>query len=126
MGITRHPLLTARRLVRHQRGVALGPHEAVSADEILDRLAEMPISTWTYGFEHESVRHIGPMAQDFAAAFGLGDTDKRIATVDADGVALVAIQALHRRVVSLEAALAKCRLPDHTDSGSLASVVIDP
>ena len=37
------------------------------------------------------------MAQDFHAAFGLGTDDKHIATVDADGVALAAIQGLNEK-----------------------------
>ena len=45
-----------------------------------------------------SVRHVGPMAQDFHAAFGLGGDDKHINTVDADGVALAAIQGLNQKV----------------------------
>jgi hypothetical protein len=45
------------------------------------------------------------MAQDFYAAFGLGSTDKGIATVDSDGVALAAIQALLKRIETLEALL---------------------
>lgn len=61
---------------------------------ILDRLVAMPLHTWTYNAEDEGIRHIGPMAQDFHAAFGLGASDTSIATVDADGVALAAIQAL--------------------------------
>jgi len=48
--------------------------------------------------QHASVRHMGPMAQDFWAAFGLWDNDKSITTVDADGVAPAAIQALHQLV----------------------------
>jgi hypothetical protein len=60
---------------------------------ILDKLAALPISTWTFKQE-PSGTHIGPMAQDFHAAFGLGNTDAGIMTVDADGVALAAIQAL--------------------------------
>ena len=43
------------------------------------------------------------MAQDFAAAFGLGESDKVINMVDANGVLVVAIQALYRRVQALEA-----------------------
>jgi len=74
---------------------------------VLERLATLPISTWTYGFDHESVRHLGPMAQDFASTFGLGYTDRQIAIVDANGVCMAAVQALHRRVVALEAELAK-------------------
>jgi len=42
---------------------------------------------------------MGPMAQDFREAFGLGADDKHIATVDADGVALAAIKALYRLIV---------------------------
>jgi len=37
---------------------------------------------------------MGPMAQDFYSAFGLGDTDKGIASLDSGGVALASIQAL--------------------------------
>ena len=39
---------------------------------------------------------MGPAAQEFRAASGLGEDDKHIATVDADGVALAAIQAVHK------------------------------
>ena len=41
---------------------------------------------------------MGPMAQDFRAAFGLGETEKGISTIDADGVALAAIQGLNAKV----------------------------
>jgi hypothetical protein len=47
------------------------------------------------------------MAQDFAAAFGLGDDDRSINMVDANGVLTVAVQALYRRVEALEAQLAE-------------------
>jgi hypothetical protein len=64
---------------------------------VLAKLAALPITTWAYT-NAPSVRHLGPVAQDFAAAFGLGDNDKHIATVDADGVALAAIQGLNEIV----------------------------
>jgi beta-xylosidase len=51
------------------------------------------------------VRHLGPVAQDFHAAFGLGSDDRHIATVDADGVALAAIQGLNRKVEAENTAL---------------------
>jgi hypothetical protein len=73
----------------------------VEVDDVLDRLGRLEIATWTYNFEN-GVRHMGPMAQDFSAAFGLGSTDRRIFTVDADGVALASIQALVHRVETLE------------------------
>jgi hypothetical protein len=70
---------------------------------VLETVAQLPISTWSYTFEPGDVRHMGPMAQDFAAAFGLGSTDKAIFTVDADGVALAAIQALHGELERVQA-----------------------
>jgi hypothetical protein len=80
-----------------------------SANEILERLVRLPVSAWTYGFDHDSVRHLGPMAQDFARAFGLGDDDRSINMVDANGVTMAAIQALYRRVVTLESELGQLR-----------------
>ena len=71
---------------------------SVDVTEVLDKVAELPISTWQYKDDQASVRHIGPTAQDFSEAFGLGSDDKTIATVDADGVALAAIQALHQKL----------------------------
>jgi hypothetical protein len=73
----------------------------VNGHEILSKLASLPISTWNYIGEDPSVRHLGPMAQDFKAAFGLGDSDKLIDMSDANGVVMVAIQALHRRLAAL-------------------------
>jgi len=100
--LIRHPQAWVGRTMRRQRGVAAGAPVSVSADEILERLTQLPISVWTYGYDHESVRHLGPMAQDFAAAFGLGDNDRRINMVDANGVVMAALQALTRRVGELQ------------------------
>ena len=58
-------------------------------------IAALPISTWQYT-NAPGVEHIGPMAQDFKAAFNLGGDDKHIATVDEGGVALASIQALYK------------------------------
>jgi hypothetical protein len=69
---------------------------------ILERLVELPITDWNYIVDDDSVRHIGPVAQDFYAAFQLGDNEKAIGTIDGDGVALAAIQGLYSRVVELE------------------------
>src|SRR5262245_33990706 len=73
----------------------------VDGDEILERLAAMPVAQWRYD-EQPDALHMGPMAQDFHAAFGLGDGDRRIAPVDANGVTMAAIQALHQRVTALQ------------------------
>ncbi len=66
----------------------------VDPKEVLERLAEIPVSTWNYKEQDDGIRHMGPMAQDFYAAFGLGLGDKTIDTIDPDGVALAAIQGL--------------------------------
>ncbi|HZU27012.1 MAG TPA: tail fiber domain-containing protein [Bryobacteraceae bacterium] len=68
----------------------------VSGADVLKRLSAVPITTWSYKAEGEEVRHMGPMAQDFAAAFRLGSDDKHITTIDESGVALAAIQQLYR------------------------------
>ena len=70
----------------------------IDSSEILSRVGRLPISTWTYLTEPEGVRHVGPMAQDFYAAFGLGDSDRSYYSVDGHGVALAAIQALNQLV----------------------------
>jgi hypothetical protein len=74
--------------------------------DILRRVAALPVSTWTYKGE-PGVRHMGPMAQDFYSAFGLGTDDRGIGTVDADGVALAAIQGLNEKTTELEATVAR-------------------
>ncbi|HEX2897482.1 MAG TPA: tail fiber domain-containing protein, partial [candidate division Zixibacteria bacterium] len=74
----------------------------INSDELLKRLSEIPISRWKYIAEESQADHIGPMSQDFYQAFGLGDDDKRISTIDADGVALAAIQALHKQNLELK------------------------
>jgi len=56
---------------------------------------------WNYK-SNPSVQHIGPMAQDFYSAFGVGHDDKHISTVDADGIALAAIQGLYKQLQSLK------------------------
>jgi hypothetical protein len=67
----------------------------VCSRDVLTKLASVPISTWVYT-NAPNIRHIGPVAQDFQAAFAMGEDDKHIATVDADGVALASIQGLYQ------------------------------
>jgi hypothetical protein len=73
--------------------------------DVLDKVSRLPISTWSYKSER-GVRHVGPMAQDFYAAFGVGEDDKHITSIDEDGVALAAIKALHAENATLRARLA--------------------
>jgi hypothetical protein len=67
--------------------------EAVNAQEVLAKVMALPISEWSYKRD-TSVRHLGPMAEDFHATFGLGSGAQGIATIDTSGVALAAIQGL--------------------------------
>ena len=76
--------------------------EAVNSQTVLARLIGLPLQSWAYT-NNPAVRHLGPVAQDFHAAFGLGADDQHIATVDADGVALAAIQGLNQRLNEQEA-----------------------
>ena len=73
---------------------------AVDAAAVLEQVAALPVLRWNYIAEDDAVQHIGPVAEDFQAAFGVGAGDG-IATVDADGVALAAIQALNAQVKEL-------------------------
>lgn len=71
--------------------------EAVDPTVILDGVARLPVSKWSYKTDG-GTRHIGPMAQDFYAAFAVGSDNRHIATVDEEGVALAAIQGLNRKL----------------------------
>ncbi len=73
----------------------------INSEKVLARLAELPLSTWNYK-SNPSVQHIGPMAQDFYSAFGVGSDDEHISTIDADGVALAAIQGLYQQLKTLQ------------------------
>jgi len=58
----------------------------------------LPITTWNYKTQVASIRHIGPMAQDFFAAFNVGEDDRHITDIDEGGVALAAIQGLNQKL----------------------------
>ncbi len=77
---------------------------AVDPMRILAKVVAMPITTWTYKQSAEG-EHIGPMAEDFKAAFDLAGDGKSIGTADADGVALAAIQGLNQKLENENAAL---------------------
>lgn len=78
----------------------------VDSRAVLEGVARLPIATWNYTTQAASIRHMGPMAQDFYATFGLGTGATTISTVDADGVALAAIQALYAEVQAKDAEIA--------------------
>jgi hypothetical protein len=70
----------------------------VNARSVLDKVVALPVTTWRYKTQDAAIRHIGPMAQDFKAAFAVGESDTGITTVDAEGVALAAIQGLNQKL----------------------------
>ena len=73
--------------------------EAVSPVDILERVVSLPINTWAFT-NAVNTRHLGPMAQDFHAAFGLGKDDTTISPRDVASVGLAAIQGLNQIVES--------------------------
>ena len=87
---------------------------AVDPQQILQSVVSLPLTTWNYKSQEKSIRHIGPMAQDFASVFHVGEDDKHITTIDADGVALAAIQGLNQKVEENEAEIR--RLKQQNDS----------
>ena len=81
---------------------------AIKPADVLARVAALPITEWKYKVEPDGTEHLGPMAQDFHAAFGLnGPDDKHIATVDEEGVALAAIQGLNQKLEEKDAKISE-------------------
>jgi hypothetical protein len=85
----------------------------VDRRELLEQLAALRVRNYKMKDQDDGTRHIGPVAQDFHAAFGVGENNTSINMADMDGVTLAAIQALYeqnqelaRRVAELEARLA--------------------
>ena len=87
--------------------------ETVDTETVLATLLELPIATWRYNDSPEGL-HLGPMAQDFHAAFGLGESETGLSSIDTGGVALAAIQGLSQVVASQQALIdqQQARLPD--------------
>ena len=80
----------------------------VNTEDILAKVGAIPVTDWNYKTQDKKVRHIGPMAQDFFAAFHLdGESDTTINTLDIDGINMAAIQALKQRTDELKKATNK-------------------
>ncbi len=84
---------------------------AVSPSKILEEVAQLPLSEWSYK-EDPTTRHVGPVSQDFYSIFNIGTDDKHIAPMDEGGVALAAIQGLNLKLEDArkENALLRARL----------------
>jgi hypothetical protein len=83
--------------------------ENINTRDYLDRVASLELKEWKYKTEDPSVTHVGPMAEDFYATFGHGPSEESITTVDADGVALAAIQGLYELVKEQQADIERMR-----------------
>jgi hypothetical protein len=70
----------------------------VDFQAVLAKVVSLPVSQWNYKTDSDAVEHIGPMAQDFQAAFQLSDDDTHISVVDEGGVALAAIHGLNQKL----------------------------
>ena len=90
----------------------------VDGKEVLSKLAELPVMSWRYKSEDETARHLGPVAEDFQAAFQLGD-GKTITDIDADGVEIAAIQGLHELLLEKEAEIRQLRAEKDRQIGEL-------
>ena len=96
---------------------------SVNARDILAKVVAMPITTWVYNAEKGlGVRHIGPVAQDFAKAFKVGYDDKSISSVDASGVALSAIKGLNELVKEKNSEIAKLKATTEAMAREMAAI----
>ncbi len=75
---------------------------SIDGEKLLATLNDVPVTTWSYKSESPAIRHMGPMAQDMYAAFGLGTSDTMINSVDIDGLNLAGIEALVKRTDNLQ------------------------
>ena len=75
--------------------------------DVLTLINQMPVTRWNYKFDDDSVSHVGPMAQDFYAAFQLGATEKKISPLDVASVGLVGVQQLSRQLKEKDAQIAE-------------------
>jgi hypothetical protein len=95
---------------------------AVDGEDLLGRLRSVPVTSWNYLAQDRSIRHMGPMAQDFYAAFGLGESDLMISSIDIDGVNLAAVQALTARTDVLQAENAQLRHENAAQAQQIAQM----
>ena len=106
LGVARNVLAQAFNVTSDRN--AKTNFSSINALEVLKKVSHLNIQTWNYKTDAGSLRHVGPMAQDFHAAFGFnGGDDKHISVVDSQGVALAAIQGLNTKLETENAVLRK-------------------
>lgn len=86
----------------------------LDAGELLEKVSGMSLQSWTYRGTDE--RHIGPVAEDFVAAFDVGSAmidgereNRYLAASDVARVALIGVQELHRKNTALETEVAELK-----------------
>ncbi|UCG42334.1 MAG: tail fiber domain-containing protein [candidate division WOR-3 bacterium] len=86
--------------------------QPVDRRELLEKIASLPVCDYKMKDQNDGTRHIGPVAQDFHAAFGYGEDNTSINMADADGVLFAAVQALleQNRLQQLEIEALRDRL----------------
>jgi hypothetical protein len=80
--------------------------EPLDGRDVLSKVMELPISSWSFKDDSDKQRHIGPMAQDFQKIFGGARDDRHISVADSSGIALAAIQGLGELVKAKDAQIA--------------------
>ncbi len=78
----------------------------VDGTSVLDRLAQLRIARWNFKDDAAHTDHVGPMAQEFHAAFGLGDDPTRISPLDVGGIALAGVKELQQQAHDYHAEVA--------------------
>lgn len=96
--------------------------EPVSGGELLSSLMELPLWNWSYREDSREARHVGPMAEDFYALFGLGRDERHISPIDAAGVALAAIQGLFQEIRDRDETIASLVERNEQIEGELTEV----
>ena len=74
----------------------------VDGEAVLASLRNLPVTTWNYRSEGSQSRHMGPMAEDFYAAFGLGTSNATIGVQDLAGISIAAVKALEERTAQVQ------------------------
>jgi hypothetical protein len=81
----------------------------IDGGELLDKVASLPVTMWNYKREGDGVKHIGPVAQDFHATFGVGSDDRTIASMDAAGISLASVKALYLKTIEQQREIERLR-----------------
>jgi len=116
MSAIRRISLAVKALGQHAVGARETARAPLRADEVLEKVRALKVSTWSYAFEPAEIVRCGPMAQDFYRQFGFGTTDTRIPVESAIGVLLVSVQLLARRLEAAEHQLAALGAPTGRES----------